>query len=107
MRHSVSSHRGVATAPRHACIRGVLAEPSYADEAVVRRVRHNGEIRWHNEFVYVNQALVGEPVGVFETAVGWLVRYGPVDLGWVDLQHGRLRRPTKAHRQSPPATPSA
>jgi putative transposase len=83
-----------------------LEEPSYADEAAVRRVRHNGEIRWHNEFVYVHQALVGEPVGVFETAVGWLVRYGPVDLGWVDLQHGRLRRPTKAHRQSPPATSS-
>jgi transposase InsO family protein len=83
-----------------------LEEPSYGDEAHVRRVRHNGEIRWHNGLVYINQALVGEPVGIFETADGWLVRYGPIDLGWVDQARARLRRPVKARQASAP-TPSS
>jgi putative transposase len=83
-----------------------VAEPSYGDEADVRRVRHNGEIRWRAGLVYVNKALVGEPVGIFETADGWLVRYGPIDLGWVDLAEARLRRPVTARRGSAPPTAS-
>ncbi|ESZ71578.1 hypothetical protein X727_08880 [Mesorhizobium sp. L103C119B0] len=32
-------------------------EPDYPAEAAVRRVRHNGEIRWNGGFIYVSQAL--------------------------------------------------
>ncbi|TGT68699.1 integrase, partial [Mesorhizobium sp. M8A.F.Ca.ET.161.01.1.1] len=32
-------------------------EPDYPQEAAVRWVRHNGEIRWNGGFVYVSQSL--------------------------------------------------
>jgi putative transposase len=82
-----------------------LEEPSYGDEAQVRRVRHNGEIRWRNGLIYVHQALVGEPVGIFEIADGWLVRYGPIELGLVDVAHARLRRPVR--RTLTPSAPAS
>lgn len=39
-----------------------------------------------------------EPVGIFEVADGWLVRYGPIDLGLLDPGRNRLRA---ARRRSP------
>jgi putative transposase len=68
-----------------------LEEPGYAEADQVRRVRHNGEIRWSSGTIYISHALVGEPVGVYEAADGWLVRYGPVDLGVLDPANSRLR----------------
>jgi transposase InsO family protein len=75
-----------------------VAEPSYPEAAQVRRVRHNGEIRWSQDTIYVSSVLVGEPVGIFEVADGWLVRYGPIDLGLLDPSRNRLRN---ARRRSP------
>ena len=74
---------------------GVLREPDYAADETVRRVRHNGAIRWRNGELYVSQALTGEPVGLAERQDGsWLVRYGPIALGIIDHRGDRLRRPT-------------
>jgi hypothetical protein len=56
-------------------------------------VRHNGEIRWSSNTIYVSHLLVGEPVGVYEVADGWLVRYGPIELGVLDPAKQRLREP--------------
>jgi transposase InsO family protein len=84
-----------------------LTEPIYPEAAHVRRVRHNGEIRWAQGTIYVSSVLVGEPVGIFEVADGWLVRYGPIDLGLLDPARSRLRT---ARRRSPgrrPATTDA
>jgi transposase InsO family protein len=75
-----------------------LAEPTYPEATHVRRVRHNGEIRWSQDTIYVSSVLVGEPVGIFEVADGWLVRYGPIDLGLLDPARNRLRN---ARRRSP------
>jgi len=69
-----------------------LEEPSYAEADQVRRVRHNGEIRWPSGTIYISNVLVGEPVGIYEAADGWLVRYGPVELGVLDPASGRLRQ---------------
>jgi transposase InsO family protein len=68
-----------------------LEEPSYAEADQVRRVRHNGEIRWSSGTIYVSRLLIGEPVGIYEAADGWLVRYGPVELGLLDAANSRLR----------------
>jgi putative transposase len=68
-----------------------LEEPTYPDAAQVRRVRHNGEIRWSSGTIYISYVLVGEPVGIYEAADGWLVRYGPIDLGMLDPAQSRLR----------------
>jgi len=73
---------------------GILREPEYDCRHEVRRVRHNGDIRWRNRTIYVNQALVGEPVGLVENdATGWTVSYGPIVLGTIAHQEDRLRKP--------------
>ena len=69
-----------------------LREPEYAADAAVRRVRSNGEIKWAGEFVFLGEALIGEPVAVEESETGeWRVRYADVELGFIDPS-GRLRR---------------
>jgi transposase InsO family protein len=75
---------------------GILREPEYGGDHEVRRVRHNGDIRWRNRTIYVNQALVGEPVGLVENdAAGWTVSYGPIALGTIVPQEERLRKPKR------------
>jgi putative transposase len=70
---------------------GRLASPEYAAGVEVRRVRTNGDIKWNGGRVFVSSALVGEPVGLTEVADGvWQVRYGPAQLGSIDIK-GRLR----------------
>jgi putative transposase len=76
---------------------GVLREPEYPPGHQVRRVRHNGAIRWRNGEVYLNQALAGEPVGLAERQDGsWAVRFGPIELGIIDHRGQRLRKPKPA-----------
>jgi putative transposase len=75
---------------------GVLREPDYAAGQIVRRVRHNGEIKWRGTTLYINQALAGEPIGLEEGDEGlFIVRYGLLELGSIDLHTSRLRKPTR------------
>jgi hypothetical protein len=75
-----------------------LEDPSYPTADQVRQVRHNGEIRWSSGTIYVSNALIGESVGIYEVANGWLVRYGPIDLGLLDPAQSRLRQPKPRQR---------
>jgi len=76
---------------------GVLREPRYGADLVVRRVRHNGEIRWQGNTIYISAALTGEPIGLAETADGgWTVTYGPIVLGVIAHHGDRLRQPKRA-----------
>jgi putative transposase len=78
---------------------GVLREPEYSDDHQVRRVRHNGEIRWRGSTVYVTEALIGEPVGLREGQDdSWSVSYGPVELGIIAHGEDRLRKPKRRAR---------
>jgi putative transposase len=73
---------------------GVLREPSYGVDSAVRRVRHNGEIRWQGNTIYISAALIGEPVGLVENDDGgWTVSYGPIVLGIIAHRGDRLRKP--------------
>jgi transposase InsO family protein len=89
---------------------GVLREPEYDEGHAVRRVRHNGEIRWCNDTVYINAALIGEPIGLMETADGsWTVSYGPITLGVIAHGSDRLhkpKRPTRGHVDNARALPT-
>ena len=68
----------------------------YLDAVAVRRVRHNGEIKWRGAHVFISQALTGEFVGLDEVTDGhWRVCFGPVELGWLDA-----RGPTRLIRTS-------
>ncbi len=78
---------------------GVLREPEYGDEHAVRRVRHNGEIKWHGETIYIGSALIGEPIGLVEDADrGWTACYGPIVLGVIAHGSDRLRKPRRRRR---------
>jgi putative transposase len=78
---------------------GVLREPSYGPDHTVRRVRHNGEIRWQANTVYISEALVGEPIGLIENEDGgWTASYGPIALGVIAHGGDRLRKPKRHAR---------
>ena len=79
---------------------GVLREPGYGPDQIVRRVRQNGEIKWSGSTIYISQALVGEPVGLVEdvTAGGYAVSYGPIVLGTIAHRSDRLRKPKRTGR---------
>ena len=77
---------------------GILHKPEYGDGHDVRSVRYNGDIKWQGNTIYINEALVGEPVGLTENETGWTVSYGPVVLGTIEHRGDRLRRPTRKVR---------
>jgi putative transposase len=73
---------------------GVLREPSYGPDHTIRRVRHNGEIRWQGNTIYISEALIGELVGLAEDEHGnWTTSYGPIALGVIAHRANRLRKP--------------
>jgi putative transposase len=70
-----------------------IEAPWYDADHAVRKVRTNGEIRWGGEMIFLSEALIGEPVGIAETAAGdWLVRFADIDLGLIDRRSKKLRR---------------
>ena len=72
-------------------------EPDYPDEAAVRRVRHNGEIKWNGGFVYVSQTLAGEAVAAAETEDGqWELSFHAHPLGIIDTRRMKLVRRSAA-----------
>jgi transposase InsO family protein len=78
---------------------GVLRAPDYSADHDVRYVRHNGEIRWQGDTIYISEALIGEPVGLLESEDGsWTVSYGPIVLGIIAHDGDRLRKPKRRRR---------
>ena len=63
----------------------------YKSGVTVRQVRHNGEIKWQGELIYVSAVLAGEPVGL--TQLGdqqWEVRYSFHRLWLLDQRLKRI-----------------
>jgi putative transposase len=82
-----------------------LGDIEYPPLTEVRRVRSNGQIKWHGELVYVSEALIGELIGVTEDKNGWLVSFGPIPLGLLYHHHSSLSplpptHHTYSHRRS-------
>jgi putative transposase len=70
-----------------------IEEPDYPPEAAVRKVRSNGEIKWRGNLIYICEQLIGEAVGVEETADGdFLVRFYKRPLGLIGRNGTRLQR---------------
>jgi transposase InsO family protein len=68
-----------------------VPELEYPGHFRVRRVRRNGEIKWRGEFLYVNKALAGEPVGLEPLSDRhWRMVFGPVPLALVDDHTGQM-----------------
>jgi transposase InsO family protein len=79
-----------------------LREPAYTQDQAVRRVRSNGDIKWAGGFVFVGEALIGEPVAISETESGPMaVHYFDVLLGYIDKGARKLRRLERGHAPAP------
>jgi hypothetical protein len=59
-------------------------------------VRSNGQIKWRGAFLFLGEALIGEPVGCEQLDDGqWRLHYGAIALGTID-HRGRLVRSSPA-----------
>jgi transposase InsO family protein len=62
-----------------------LPEVQYESGVTVRQVRHNGEIKWRGELLYLSETLAKEPVGLKPIDEGrWELRYSFHLLGVLD-----------------------
>lgn len=90
-----------------------LEDPAYPADHQARRVRHNGEIKWQGELVFLTETLINEVVGIVETDEGDAeVYFGPLMLGLIDAVSLKLRRPQPARssmvrRGGQPSSPSS
>jgi putative transposase len=54
----------------------------YPADAELRRVGHNGYVRWYSTSIFLTTTLAGEYVALRETAEGeWTIQFGPLTLG--------------------------
>jgi len=68
-----------------------MPEPDYPGHFEVRSVKRTGMIKWQGEFLFVSEALIGERVGLEETADGvWTVYFGSVALARFDERERKL-----------------
>lgn len=85
-----------------------VEEPWYDANHEVRRVPTNGETKWRGGTYFVSETLVGESVGIMETASGHgVVRLAGVDLGISDPRKGTIPtvpppRPGRRNVEKPP-----
>lgn len=100
-------HQAIGLRPPASCYhpsprpyRGLLDDPLYPPDALVRRVRSNGEIKWRGHLVFLSEALVGEAVGLRETELGHEVFFGPILLGHLYPSQERLIRPQNVRRRA-------
>lgn len=77
-------------------------EIQYPDDYEIRRVRHNGQIKWQGHEVYLSQQLTGEPVGICQDEDDlWQLYFGPVHLATWSQKRQTLER-LKRRRLSKP-----
>lgn len=63
----------------------------YAHDVIVRKVRHNGEIKWKGKLIYVSEALAGEPIALKRKDEHlWEIRFSFYSLGVLNELVGRI-----------------
>jgi transposase InsO family protein len=90
-----------------------IAPIQYPDGYATRQVRHNGQIKFAGQMVFVSEVLCGEPVGLYQVDEHlWRLYFSMVPLGILDTQTMCIIR-TQQHRSNqarkvrgaPPPTP--
>lgn len=70
---------------------GKLPAVEYESGVTVRQVRHNGEIKWQGELIYVSAVLAHEPLGLTQVDdQQWEIRYSFHRLGILDQRLKRI-----------------
>ena len=70
--------------PSHRPYPARLTDPDYPLDALVRRIRSNGQVKWRGDLIFVGEALAGEAIGIRETDHEWRAYFGPHLLGALD-----------------------
>ena len=75
-----------------------LPEVGYEEGMCVRRVRHNGEIKWRGQLLYLSEILAKQPVGLEPVDHHrWALRYSFYLLGYLNEQTGKIEPTTGWH----------
>lgn len=75
-----------------------LPTMAYPDGYAMRRVGHNGCIRWHGGRIFLTERLRGEDVGMLQLDDSrWRISFGPIELG-VWNQRTQVLRPPKRRK---------
>lgn len=75
-----------------------LAKVEYEPGTTVRKVRHNGEIKWKGSLIYVSEVLAKEPLGLNQIdEFHWEIRYGFHLLGILDERTNKINPPSSWH----------
>lgn len=70
-----------------------LPQPEYDSDMQVRRVRTNGQIRWHGKLLFVSEALIGEHVALRQIDENrWQLRFCQMPLGIVNDRMDNIER---------------
>ena len=79
----------------------------YGHDVIVRKVRHNGEIKWKGKLIYVSEALAGEPIALKRKDEHlWEIRASFYPLGVLNELVGRIiPLPGKQRRELLPMCP--
>ncbi len=88
---------GVPPAHRYSCSPRPyprrVREPEYPVGFTVRRVRTNGQIKWHGRAVFVAEALIGEPIALRQIADDyWQVWFCHLKLGLLNMRRNKIER---------------
>jgi hypothetical protein len=68
-----------------------IPKSDYPGHFEVRSVRPRGEIKWQGELLFLSEALIGERVGLEESAEGvWSVYFGPLLLARFDEREKKI-----------------
>jgi putative transposase len=79
-----------------------LPKITYPGNHIIRQVRHNGEIKWKGEKVYISQALAKEPVGLKQKGEHlWEIYFSTYMLGTLDELNMRIKPGEKVLTMSP------
>jgi transposase InsO family protein len=81
-----------AYAPSHRAYPAKLRPVEYDEADTVRRVRHNGEIKWQGQFLYVSQVLAKEPIGFRQINESqWQIYFSFYLLGTYDERTAKIQ----------------
>lgn len=71
-----------------------IPEIVYPDDYLIRKVRTNGEVKWHGKQYFVSELLRGEPIGLeLIDEQRAIVYFSKLKLGIIDARKSRMTRP--------------
>jgi len=71
-----------------------LPQVEYDDDAVVKRVRHSGELYWKGQFIHISEVLAKEPVALKQIDDHlWSIHFSFYPLGILDDVTGKVSHP--------------